>query len=340
MVRHDELLERCRFPESGTPLVCGVSGGADSLALLVLATEAGCRVTAVHVDHGLRPGSPGEAAVVEAAARRFGAAFRSETVVVPEGPNLEARARAARLEALGPSAATGHTADDQAETVLANLLRGAGVDGLAGMRAGPAHPLLGLRRAETRELCRRLALRPVEDPSNADPRFLRTRVRTELLPLCSEIAGRDLVPVLARQAEVMAGDADVLGAVASLIDPEEAAALAATPEAVGRRTVRAWLRGEGPYPPPLDAVERVLEVARTERRATETPGGRRVSRSGGRLAVGPSGGTAGSGDGGDHCEGGSVGPSGGTEPDRAEEAPVPGGSVPIIGSPAPVQSGG
>lgn len=312
MVRHDELLQRCRFPEAGTPLVCGVSGGADSLALLVLATEAGCRVTAVHVDHGLRPGSADEAAVVEAAARRFGAAFRSETVIVPDGPNLEARARAARLGALGSGAATGHTADDQAETVLANLLRGAGVAGLAGMRAGPEHPLLGLRRAETRALCHQLGLAPVEDPSNRDPRFLRTRIRLELLALCSEIAGRDVVPVLARQAEVLAGDAEVLDAIASLVDPEAAAPLASAPEAVGRRAVRAWLKGEGPYPPPLDAVERVLEVARTERRATETPGGRRVSRSGGRLTV--------------------------LREDRA--TPARGGSLPITTSGAPVQSGG
>ena len=102
---------------------------------------------------------------------------------------------------LGPDAATGHTADDQAETVLANLLRGAGVHGLAGMRAGPGHPLLGLRRAETVALCELLGLDPVQDPSNDDPRFVRNRVRHELLPLCSAIAGRDVVPVLARQAD-------------------------------------------------------------------------------------------------------------------------------------------
>ena len=111
-------------------------------------------------------------------------------------------------------------------------------------------------------LCAHLGLDPVADPSNDDPRFVRNRVRHELLPLCSAIAGRDVVPVLARQAGVLAGDADLLDAVASLVDPEDAAALAAAPEAVARRSVRGWLAGEGPYPPPLDAVDRVLEVAR------------------------------------------------------------------------------
>jgi len=281
------LLARCRFPEPGTALVCGVSGGPDSLALLVLAVASGCRVTAVHVDHGLRPDSASDAVVVAGAAARFGAAFRAERVVVPEGPNLEARARDARHGALGPGAATGHTADDQAETVLANLLRGAGVNGLAAMRAGPAHPLLDLRRSETEGLCRRFGLDPVRDPSNGDSRFVRNRVRHELMPLCSDIAGRDVVPLLARQAAVLAGDADLLDGLAALVDPEDARGLAAAPAAVARRSVRAWLTGEGPHPPPLDAVERVLEVARGRRRATEVPGGDRVARSAGRLSLVP-----------------------------------------------------
>jgi tRNA(Ile)-lysidine synthase len=284
-----DLLSRCAFPVAGSTLVCGVSGGPDSLALLVLAVAAGCEVTAVHVDHGLRPGSESEADVVAEAARHFGASFRAERVTVGDGSNLEARARDARRRVLGPDAATGHTMDDQAETVLANLVRGAGAHGLAAMRSGPAHPLLGLRRAETVGLCRHLQLAPVEDPSNHDPRFVRNRIRHELVPLCSAIAGRDVVPVLARQAGVLAGDADLLDAVASLVDARDARALSASPPAVARRSVRAWLSGEGPYPPPLDAVERVLAVARAERSATEVPGGRRVSRRGGRLIVSPPG---------------------------------------------------
>ena len=123
----EELLGRCTFPPAGSDLTCAVSGGPDSLALLALASEAGCVVTAVHVDHGLRPGSAGEADVVEAAARRFGARFRAERVALAPGPNLEARARAARLAVLPATVATGHTADDQAETMLLNLLRGSAV---------------------------------------------------------------------------------------------------------------------------------------------------------------------------------------------------------------------
>ena len=102
------------------------------------------------------------------------------------GPNLEARAREARLGTLPAGAATGHTMDDQAETVLVNVLRGAGADGMAGMEAGPHHPLLGLRRAETTSLCDALGLVPVVDPTNEDPAFVRNRIRHELLPLCAD----------------------------------------------------------------------------------------------------------------------------------------------------------
>src|SRR5437879_6492898 len=104
------LGERCSFPIAGSDVTCAVSGGADSLALLVLAAAAGCRVTAVHVDHGLRPGSAAEADVVAAAAARVGAAFRAEQAPVGAGPNLEERAREARYDVLPPDVLTGHTA--------------------------------------------------------------------------------------------------------------------------------------------------------------------------------------------------------------------------------------
>jgi tRNA(Ile)-lysidine synthase len=258
-----------------------VSGGADSLALLFLAVAAGCRVTAIHVDHGLREGSAAEAEVVAAAAAEVGAAFASRTVAVAPGSNLEGRARNARRGVLPADAATGHTADDQAETVLLNLLRGAGLDGLAGMRPGPSKPILSLRRAETQALCAQLGWTPVADPSNDDPAYLRNRVRHEILPLLVEIAGRDLVPILCRQADLLRDEADLLDQLAAGLDGNDGRALAAAPTAVARRAVRSLLAGE--HPPGSAAVERVLAVAREEVLATEVAGGRRVRRSGGRL---------------------------------------------------------
>jgi tRNA(Ile)-lysidine synthase len=278
------LLGRCTFPPPGSALTCAVSGGADSLALMALAVAAGCDVTAVHVDHGLRVGSAADGAVVADAAVRLGARFRGVRVDVGPGPNLEARARAARLAALPSGSATGHTMDDQAETVLVNLLRGAGLDGLAGMRPGPGHPLLGIRRSETRALCVALGLEPVEDPSNADPRFVRNRVRHELLPLANAIAGRDLVPVLARQALLLADEAGLLDELAAGIDPADAEALGGAPSSLARRATRRWLRGPGPHPPDLAAVERVLAVARGQIPATDVAPGVRVRRTHGSLS--------------------------------------------------------
>ena len=281
----DRLLRRCAFPAPGASLVCAVSGGADSLALLVLAVHAGLEVTAVHVDHGLRASSAAESDVVAHAATALGARFRSERVEVTPGANLEARARAARRAVLPVGHATGHTMDDQAETVLVNLLRGAGPDGLAGMRRGPDHPLLGIRRADTHAVCDALGFDPVVDPMNDDPTFVRNRVRHELLPLACAVAGRDLVPVLARQAELFAGEAGLLDELATGVDPTDAASLRAAPVPLARRAVRAWLRAGGPYPPDLASVERVLAVARGDAVATEVRQGRGVRRSRGVLTV-------------------------------------------------------
>jgi tRNA(Ile)-lysidine synthase len=283
------LLARCDFPPAGAEVTCAVSGGADSLALLVLAAEAGCRATAVHVDHGLRPGSDEEAEVVRAAADRWGAAFRGVRVAVAAGPNLEARARATRYAALPADVLTGHTADDQAETMLLNLLRGAGLDGLAGMDPR-RRPLRRLRRRETRALCDMLGLEPVEDPTNLDSAFRRTRVRHELLPLLDDIAERDVVPILARQTDLARDDVALLGELAAALDPCDARALAAAPAPLARRAVRRWLRTGGPggdelHPPDGASVDRVLAVARGEAVACELPGGWRVARSRGRLRL-------------------------------------------------------
>ena len=279
------------------PLVVGCSGGPDSLALLALTGASGLEPVAVHVYHGSRPESGAETEHVAAQAARLEVPFRAERVSVPVGPNYEARARAARylaLErarvALGATAVVvGHTADDQAETVLLNVLRGSAAAGLGAMAVRRDHiirPLLELRRSETEALCARLGIEPVRDPSNADLAMRRNWIRHEALPRLSEGAGRDLVPVLARQAAILRDESEYLDELATEAWPGDgersARLLAAMPPVLARRAVREWL---GPPPPSFDEVERVLAVARSEVRATQVAGGRRVWRGGGCLIV-------------------------------------------------------
>lgn len=275
------LIGRCSFPEPGSQLPCAVSGGADSLALLVLAVAADCDPVAHHVDHGLRVDSDQDLNVVNELARALGTEVVVHKLDIAGGPNLEARARAARFAVLPPEVATGHTADDQAETVLVNLLRGAATDGLGAMRSGRRHPILGLRRSETHWLCAELGLKPVEDLTNRDPAYLRNRIRHELIPLLCEMAGRDVVPVLARQARLVSEDAALLGELAAALDPTDARAVTNAPPPLGRRAIREWLRGD--HPPDLATVERVLVVAAGGALATDVGAGRSVRRSKGRL---------------------------------------------------------
>lgn len=278
----ERWLGRCTFPAAGTPVACAVSGGADSLALLALAAAAGCEVTAIHVDHGLRPGSAAEADVVRAAADSVGATFAAVRVEVSHGANLEARARAARYAVLPPDVLTGHTADDQAETLLLNVARGSGLDGIAAI--DPARrPLLRLRRADTVTICAQLEWSPVRDPSNTDPAHRRNRVRHELLPLLAEIAERDPVPLLARLADLARDDVALLDQMAGAVDATDARALAAAPLPLARRAVRAWLTGE--HPPSSAVVERVLAVARGDAVGCEIGGGRGVRRRAQKLTI-------------------------------------------------------
>jgi len=288
-----ELVSRCTFPPRGTRLTCAVSGGADSSALLVLAIAAGCVAEAVHVDHGLRAGSADEADVVRDLATSFGATFRAVKVEVVPGANLEARARAGRYAALPADVATGHTADDQAETVLINMLRGSSSAGLSAMRPGHRRPILALRRAETLGVCDALGLTTVDDPMNNDRRFLRNRIRHEILPALNEASSRDLVPVLCRQADLLRDDDDLLEQLAAAIDPTDAMALTAAPAPLARRAVRRWIAAATPtgHAPDSSAVERVLHVAAGLSEACELPGGLRVSRRRQRLSLSPSGAT-------------------------------------------------
>jgi tRNA(Ile)-lysidine synthase len=184
-----------------------VSGGPDSLALLLLAHAAmPGRVAAATVDHGLRPESAGEAQFVAGLCRELGVPHSTLNVTVGEG-NLQDNARKARYQALlnwlprkgdglihgsgwGPSAlATAHHADDQAETLLMRLNRGSGLAGLAGIRGATVfppyshpvvRPLLSWRRAELADIVERAGIAAVSDPSNANRDFERVRVREAL----------------------------------------------------------------------------------------------------------------------------------------------------------------
>jgi tRNA(Ile)-lysidine synthase len=280
-------------------VVVGCSGGPDSLALLALLCARGLEVVATYVDHGLRAAAAHEATLVGAAGERFGAAVRVVRSAVEPGPNLEARARTARYDALesvrvetaASVIAVGHTADDQAETVLLNFLRGSGADGLAGMaevRGCVRRPLLALRRADTREICAQLRLVPAHDAMNDDRRHRRVWLRREVIPHLEAGAARDLIPLLVRQAEVLRAESQVLddaiAGVATPGAPLETALVEALPLALARRAVRRWLGS-----PPLGTtdVEAVLGVVHGDAGATELGDGRRLERVGNRVVVVP-----------------------------------------------------
>ena len=281
--RVDQLLSRCNFSAPPAHVDCAVSGGADSVALLVLACASGLQVTAWHVDHGLRDNSHTEAALVRDLAAQLGAHYESRTVAVESAANIEALAREARYGVLPAGVLTGHTADDQAETILINLLRGSGTRGLAGMQPTMQRPLLQLRRSETQSLCDELGITYFHDPSNDDDRFQRNRIRHEVLPLLESLSKRDIVPVLNRQADLLRDDDDLLNELAAALDPTDALALAQAPIALSRRAIRAWL--SNPLVPDSATVDRVLDVARGNTLACDIGLGRHVRRSQQRLRI-------------------------------------------------------
>ena len=271
--------DKCTFPSEGE-LICAVSGGADSAALLILAAETSSTVRAIHVNHGLRPEVSEEAQKVGMLANKLNVGFEEIKIELTDGPNLEERARDARYRVLPNEVLTGHTADDQAETVLLQLMRGGSLDALSGMRLS-GHPLLRLRRCDTEAICDLFGYQPIFDPSNKNPRFLRNRVRHEILPLMVDVAQRDVAPLFVRAADLARDDRDLLDELASAIDPTDVKALNSAPVPLARRAIRQWLRNG--HPPDLAAVERVLEVARGNSLGTEIAGGKRIRRSKGKL---------------------------------------------------------
>ncbi|GIE79894.1 tRNA(Ile)-lysidine synthase [Actinoplanes philippinensis] len=246
-------------------ILVACSGGADSLALASAAQFCGRRVGLVTVDHGLQEGSDRRARSVAAWARDAGLdPVRIETVSVaglPGGP--EAAARTARYAALDAAAAEvgaaavllGHTRDDQAETVLLAMARGAGPRGLSGMPARRGvfrRPLLEVARADTRKACAALGLAPWEDPHNTDPAYARSRVRASALPSLVDALGPAVLPNLARTAALVAADNAALDELsAQALESARsgaglsAAALAAMLPAIRGRALHRWARELG-----------------------------------------------------------------------------------------------
>lgn len=250
---------RRAHPELGDEVCVALSGGADSLALTAAAAAEFAEVTALVVDHGLQPGSDQVAQTAADAARELGVQARVLVVVVTsDGSGPEAAARDARYAALdaareGRPVLLGHTLDDQAETVLLGLGRGSGARSLRGMAEWAApwgRPLLGVRAANTRAMCRTFGLDWWEDPHNTDPTFTRVRLRHEVLPLLEDVLGGGVAQGLARTASLVGVDDDELEHLAAAVPVGSDGTLAVAdleqlPVAVLTRVIRRWLRSRG-----------------------------------------------------------------------------------------------
>ena len=284
-----------RLAGSLPALGVALSGGGDSLALLRIAADwgraRGVPIVAATVDHALRPASAAEAACAGRMAADAGVAhdvLRWDCAGAPAG-NLMAAARRARMALLSDWAqgrgvralALGHTMDDQAETLLMRLARGAGVDGLSGMaEARPAHgvlwlrPLLGTRRADLRDWLAGQGLGWIDDPTNEDAGFDRIRIRRALAAL-------DLpVPALAQSAANLAQGRAALGHAAQAVAQGVRAACGVlslprapwhdAPDELRRRLAVAalrWVTG-AEYPPRREPVDRLVAVLAADRQAT------------------------------------------------------------------------
>lgn len=280
------LVER-RLVVANQKLLLACSGGPDSTVMLEvmakLAPSLAVRLAAASVDHGLRPQSAAEVAAAGRLAARFGIPFAPLRLSIPPGASLMRRAREARYRCLrgealrvGASAiAIGHTRDDQAETVLMRLLRGASLRGLAGIDPhrpdGMIRPLIDVSRASVLEHLSARGLTGVQDPSNRDLRFNRVRVRQRLLP---RLAAED--PRVAHHLASLADDAREVRAMLegfgrrALAEAQRSAhrldrhSLLRAPGPIRRAALLAWLSELGPTAnrAQVEALDRALQQGR------------------------------------------------------------------------------
>ena len=301
---------------SGDRVLVACSGGPDSVclthALARLRELFGIELAVFHFDHRLREGSAADAAYVRRVAERLGVPFHLRVAEDAPAPGVSVEAWAAlarghaaervRREIGAATLAEGHTLDDQAETVLLNLIRGGGLEAVAGIWPGGAprgerpivQPLIDIERTEVEAFCRALHLRPRRDPTNEDRRHLRNAIRLDVIPAIERATGRAVRRPIARSADLLREDMIELdaaaGPVAARIVSEDrgelrldAIALRSLPRPIASRVVRSALyrmmAPQDPAPATREAVDAVLDLAagRPGRRR-DLPNGSTASR--------------------------------------------------------------
>ncbi len=275
------------------PVAAAVSGGADSLALAAALAHERPGSYALLVDHGLQPGSAEVAERAAGVCRELG--LDARVLRVQPAARDEGAARTARYAALDAAVAElglaavllGHTLDDQAETVLLGLARGAGARALGGMapvRGAYRRPLLGVRRATTHEACVEARLVPWEDPHNADPSYARVRARHRVLPILETHLGPGIAEALARSADQLRDDAEALDALTP--DTDVVTELAALPAALRSRALKRMAErvcGSAVTSAHVAALRALVDDWHGQG-PVALPGGHRVGRTGRRLA--------------------------------------------------------
>lgn len=287
----------------GDVVLVSVSGGPDSVCLLYslwyLRRLFRIRLEVLHFDHRLRTDSAKDAEYVGRLAERTKLPFhlRAAEDAPAKGVSLEAWATMARMNAANDvrkaigaaTTAEGHTLDDQAETVLLNLIRGGGLEAVSGIWPGGyeygysalAEPLLDVERDEVEAFCRALHLRPRRDPTNADTRLLRNAIRLEVLPAIERATGREVKRSIARSADLLRADRMELNgaairALSTVLEGPlnrppgqevrlDAEALRSLPKPIASRVVRLAvynvMASDDVAPWTREAVEAVLDLA-------------------------------------------------------------------------------
>lgn len=300
---HQTLRQR-QLLEKNQCLLIAVSGGQDSLGLLKLLLDLqpkwGWRLAIAHCDHRWRPDSSANAAHVEHLAEAWQLPFYSQTAVAP--PRSEAQAREWRYEVLAaiaqsnhyPYVVTGHTASDRAETLLYNLCRGSGADGLQALTwqrsLGPqtqlVRPLLEITRAEIKRFCQTFQLPVWQDATNQDLKYARNRIRQELLPYLQAHFNPQVEQALAQTAEVLRAEVDYLeSAAAALLQQARVSAgasraeslrlnrriLQQAPLALQRRAVRQFLQQTLLTMPSFEQIEAMTALIQAANRTRSQP---------------------------------------------------------------------